>query len=262
MTTIIKTTTISALAALLLACTAGGALAQDGGRHFRGDGGRGQERGGDQAAPQDNERRDMTGGEDHRGQRRSEYQADQTPAPAPVARAAPTPPAAVQAPELRQPRAQFRGDGGQGLANGRGREPGSQVQTDGGRDRGDANRQGDPRRWDGDHNRGDNRGWDRRDDRGRPHWQQGRYPQVYRSQQRYRYSGYYRPPIGFYSHNWAFDEFLPRGWWGPDYSLNSWWNYGLPYPPPGYDWVRVGPDALLIDEYSGRVVQVVRDIFW
>jgi Ni/Co efflux regulator RcnB len=139
----------------------------------------------------------------------------------------------------------------------------------------DGNRDG--RRWDGDRNGavrpdgdrnrydgrngGDRRDWDRHDDRGRPHWQQGRYPQVYRSQQRYRY-GYYRPPIGFYSHNWAFGEFLPRGWYGPDYLLDNWWDYDLPYPPPGYDWVRVGDDALLIDSYTGRVVQVVRYLFW
>ena len=41
----------------------------------------------------------------------------------------------------------------------------------------------------------------------------------------------------------------------------DWWSYGLPEPPYGYDWVRVGPDALLVD-YSGRIVQVVRAVFW
>ncbi|MGH6963026.1 MAG: RcnB family protein, partial [Phenylobacterium sp.] len=122
-------------------------------------------------------------------------------------------------------------------------------------DRGDWNRRG------GDHNDWNRNGWDRRDDRGRPHWQQGRYPPVYRSHQRYRY-GYYRPPVGFYAHSWLFGEILPRGWYGSDYLLNDWWSYGLPYPPLGYDWVRVGNDALLIDSYSGRVVQVVQDIFW
>ena len=137
-----KTTITATLAALLLASTAGAALAQDQERHHRGDGGdRPQQL-------QDNERRDMTGGEDRRGQRRSEFQADQAPPErarpdepraAPVAREAPQAPAAVQAPEPRQPRAQFRGDGGQGLANGRdhGRET-----PDANRDRGGA-RDGD-----------------------------------------------------------------------------------------------------------------------
>ena len=49
---------------------------------------------------------------------------------------------------------------------------------------------------------------------------------------------------------------------GPSYRLNDWWSYGLPWPPPGYDWVRIGDDALLIDRFSGRVVQVVRNLFW
>ena len=94
-----------------------------------------------------------------------------------------------------------------------------------------------------------------------PHWQQGRYPPVYRSHQRYRY-GYYRPPIGFYSHSWGFGEYLPRGWYGSSYLLNDWWSYDLPFPPPGYDWVRVGDDAVLIDRFTGRIVQVVRYLFW
>jgi len=267
-----KTTITATLAALLLAGAATAAVAQDEGRHHRGqDAGRDRGAGGgDRPQMQDSGRRDRTGGEDRRGQRRPEFQSDQGRAVRAIP-AAPAAPAAVQAPEPRAPRAQFRGDG-------RGREVAPQAQTGGGRDRGD-NRGGDQRRWDGnrdgnrgldanrdgrrdgDRNRGDRGGWNRNDDRGRPHWQQGRYPQVYRSHQRYRY-GYYRPPVGFYAHSWAFGEFLPRGWYGSDYLLNDWWSYDLPYPPPGYDWVRVGSDALLIDEYTGRVVQVVRDIFW
>ena len=37
---------------------------------------------------------------------------------------------------------------------------------------------------------------------------------------------------------------------------------GQALPPPGFDWVRSGPDALLIDQFSGRIVQVVRNVFW
>ena len=321
-----KTTMIAALALVLLASTAGAALAQDqggrgGGRHDGGGqdgGGRsnggqrggGQREGGQRPQFRDTERRDVMGGQDNRGQRRSEFQADQRPAAQPQAappqaRPAPAAPAAVQAPQVRE-RSQFRGgNDGQNRAN---RDFGAQ-QRDGNRGAEgarDNNRRGDGARGDGvrgdgvrgdgargDGNRGDGardgrrdndhrdgdrgrgadgrdwnrgggdryRGGDHRDDRGRPHWQQGRYPPVYRSHQRYRY-GYYRPPIGFYSHSWAFGEFLPRGWYGSQYLLDDWWSYDLPFPPPGYDWVRVGDDALLIDRYSGRVVQVVRDIFW
>ncbi|MCI3135238.1 RcnB family protein [Phenylobacterium aquaticum] len=62
--------------------------------------------------------------------------------------------------------------------------------------------------------------------------------------------------------SWGFGDILPRGWWTPDYRLNNWWDYGLPIPPAGYDWVRVGDDALLVDMWSGRVVEVVYDVFW
>ena len=61
---------------------------------------------------------------------------------------------------------------------------------------------------------------------------------------------------------WGFGDFLPRSWFGPGAFLIDPWRYDLPLPPPGYDWVRAGYDALLVDAYSGRVVQVVRNVFW
>jgi hypothetical protein len=315
-----KTTITTALALVLLAGSAGAALAQDHGGHRggRGDGAaadgggrqgdgqnwRGGQNRGQRAQFQDTERRDMTGGPDNRGQRRSEFQVDQRRGgQPPQAQVAPQAPAAPVAPPPRQ-REQFHGnDGGERSvranrdAAGRQQDAVRQFQNDrrgggapgaptardgrrwdgdrnngsnnfdrrgyGDRDRGSNN--GDRRDWDrrggGDRNDWNRNGWDRHDDRGRPHWQQGRYPPVYRSHQRYRY-GYYSPPVGFYAHSWGFGEILPRAWYGSDYLLNDWWSYGLPYPPLGYDWVRVGDDALLIDSYTGRVVQVVQDIFW
>ena len=38
--------------------------------------------------------------------------------------------------------------------------------------------------------------------------------------------------------------------------------YQLPYPPPGTQWVRYWNDAVLVDTYSGEVVDVIRDFFW
>ena len=37
----------------------------------------------------------------------------------------------------------------------------------------------------------------------------------------------------------------------------DYWLFGLDVPPYGYEWVRYGPDALLIDLRSGEVIQVV-----
>ena len=66
----------------------------------------------------------------------------------------------------------------------------------------------------------------------------------------------------FYFRIWNYGEFLPSAWYGPDWYILDPWYYDLPLPPPGFDWVRVGDDAVMIDEYTGRIVQVVRDVFW
>lgn len=142
-------------------------------------------------------------------------------------------------------------------------------------DRSDNNRRGGDRnggRWDQndvrhggdrrDNNRhdGDRNNGGRWDDHGRPHWDHNRYPPVYRSSHRYQH--YWRPPIGFYAYNWGFGDILPAAWYTPEYRLYDWWSYDLPAPPPGYSWVRVGYDAILVDDFDGRVVQVVRLVFY
>lgn len=119
------------------------------------------------------------------------------------------------------------------------------------------------------HHRGDGRGWDGRGWDGRDHdddraehrrWERDRFPPVYRSAQRYRHA--WRPPSGFYVRSWGFGDYLPHGWYGQNEWLLDPWTYDLPLPPPGFDWVRVGDDAVLIDRFNGRVIQVVRYLFW
>jgi hypothetical protein len=161
-----------------------------------------------------------------------------------------------------------RGQGGQGGPGGGrqfDRERGPREVIPGAGDRGfDGRRDGrDGRDGRGDGNRADGRDhrdganpW-RRGDR----WQAGRAPPVFWSQDRFRI-GAYRAPYGYYVRSWGFGDFLPRGWYGQDYFIGDFLDYDLPYPPPGYEWVRVGGDALMIDRFSGRVVQVVRGIFW
>ncbi len=83
----------------------------------------------------------------------------------------------------------------------------------------------------------------------------------FRSGRRFRV-GPYRPPAGFYAHRWTFGEFLPQPYWVRDYWLLDFAAYGLPPPPYGAVWVRVGSDALLIDEYSGEIITVAYDVFY
>jgi Ni/Co efflux regulator RcnB len=118
----------------------------------------------------------------------------------------------------------------------------------------------DAGRWDRDHN-GDHNG----DHRGPPanwrHWQRGQLPPVYSASHRY-HVGSYRPPYGWYVRNWGFGDVLPHGWYGSSFWIDDFYDYDLPYPPPGMHWVRVGDDVFLVDDYSGRIVQVIRDMFW
>jgi Ni/Co efflux regulator RcnB len=119
---------------------------------------------------------------------------------------------------------------------------------------------GDPRARD-DRSGGNHRS-DRRDDRhDRPQWRPGAFPRSFPSARRFHYRPYVAPPH-FFTRLWSYGEILPRAWYGPQYLIADWWDFDLPAPPPGYDWVRVGDDALLVDGYTGRIVQVVRAIFW
>ena len=60
---------------------------------------------------------------------------------------------------------------------------------------------------------------------------------------------------------WSFGDYLPGGWYGQSYYLDA-YEYGLPYPPAGCEWVRVGDDAILVDVWSGQVLSVMYDLFW
>jgi Ni/Co efflux regulator RcnB len=101
---------------------------------------------------------------------------------------------------------------------------------------------------------------DRDRDRGRQQFDQRRYQPSYRAPQRFRASPY-RAPQGFYFRSWSYGDRLPFGWYTPSYYL-SWGAYGLPIPPVGCEWVRVGQDAVLIDVWSGEVLSVYHGLFW
>jgi Ni/Co efflux regulator RcnB len=73
--------------------------------------------------------------------------------------------------------------------------------------------------------------------------------------------GLYLDPFG-----WGYEPFS-IGWrlW-PSYYDNQYWidpgMYELPYPPPGAVWVRYWNDALLVDTFTGTVIDVIPGFFW
>ena len=74
--------------------------------------------------------------------------------------------------------------------------------------------------------------------------------------------GDYRGPSGYAYRRWAYGDILPSIYWGRDYWIDDYYDYGLADPPPGCVWVRYGNDAVLIDEDSGEILEVVYDQFY
>ncbi len=87
------------------------------------------------------------------------------------------------------------------------------------------------------------------------------YRRNFRSARRFHW-GVYRRPAGWYYRRWVFGERLPRAWIVRNYYITNYVMFGLIAPPPGYVWVRVGNDALLIDPETGEVLRVVYDVYY
>jgi Ni/Co efflux regulator RcnB len=78
---------------------------------------------------------------------------------------------------------------------------------------------------------------------------------------RFHHGAYVRP-AGWYSHRWTYGERLPGGWYGHNYWIVNFSLFGLVYPPDGYEWIRVGDDALLVDVDTGEIVRVEYGVFY
>lgn len=87
------------------------------------------------------------------------------------------------------------------------------------------------------------------------------YNRNFTAPQRFRAPAY-RPPRGFYVRRWRFGERLPSIFWAQSYWLTNFLAFGLMPPPPGTIWVRYGNDALLIDRFTGEIIQVRYDVFY
>ena len=55
--------------------------------------------------------------------------------------------------------------------------------------------------------------------------------------------------------------YLPPGYYGPQYYID-YRPYGLPFPPPGYHWVRVGSDVYLVSTRNGMIRDVLYSLFY
>ena len=87
------------------------------------------------------------------------------------------------------------------------------------------------------------------------------YNRNFTAAHRFHAPAYHRPP-GFYVHRWVYGDILPSPFWVRDYWLPDFADFDLPPPPPGTMWVRYGADALLIDRYSGEIIEVEYSVFY
>jgi hypothetical protein len=113
----------------------------------------------------------------------------------------------------------------------------------------------DNRHWDGDRRHRWSHDW-RRDNR--YNWYQ------YRNHNRhvFRLGHYYSP-----YRNWSYRRLhigfsLQPLFYSSNYWIDDPWRYRLPEVYGPYRWVRYYDDALLVDVYSGEVVDVIYDFFW
>jgi hypothetical protein len=117
--------------------------------------------------------------------------------------------------------------------------------------------------------RGGNQAWRRGNDRdSRVQWNRdwrndGRYD--WRERRYYDRSrfhlGLYIDPFG-----WGYQPYSIGYELRPNYYQQNYWIdpslYGLPFPPPGAQWIRYWNDAVLVDMYSGRVIDSIPGFFW
>jgi len=100
-----------------------------------------------------------------------------------------------------------------------------------------------------------NRGW-RNDNR--YDWQHYRY-----SNRNLFHGGAYYAPYRNYGYNrLSIGIFLDSLFYSQNYWIGDPYQYRLPPNPPGTQWVRYYNDVVLVDVYSGEVLDTIYDFFW
>jgi Ni/Co efflux regulator RcnB len=87
------------------------------------------------------------------------------------------------------------------------------------------------------------------------------FHQNFRAERRFHAAAYARPR-GYFEHRWTWGETLPPFFWTRQYWILDYFDYDLPPPPYGAVWVRVNDDAVLIDQYSGMIIEVDYGVFY
>lgn len=74
--------------------------------------------------------------------------------------------------------------------------------------------------------------------------------------------GFYYDPFGWNYYPYLIGYRMWPSYYSSSFWLNDPWQYRLPYAPPGTRWIRYYDDAILVDMWSGQVLDVIYDFFW
>jgi Ni/Co efflux regulator RcnB len=96
-----------------------------------------------------------------------------------------------------------------------------------------------------------------------PLWQQyrldfnPRHYEINRDAERSFHWQHYAQPQGWYYQRWVYGQNLPAVFWGREYWLTNYSEFGLVDPPYGYVWVRYGDDSILVGVEGGEILSVI-----
>jgi Ni/Co efflux regulator RcnB len=81
----------------------------------------------------------------------------------------------------------------------------------------------------------------------------------------HRFHGVYAPPFvypsGMRYRRWAVGATLPAALLSSAYAYHDYRALGLPPPLAGHEWLRYGPDLLLVNSHSGAVLHATYGVF-
>ncbi len=74
--------------------------------------------------------------------------------------------------------------------------------------------------------------------------------------------GFYYDPFGYSYRRYSVGSYMYPNYYRSSFWINDPWQYRLPPAYGPYRWVRYHNDALLIDTWSGQIVDVIYGFFW
>ena len=74
--------------------------------------------------------------------------------------------------------------------------------------------------------------------------------------------GQFSYPPGYAYRRWTIGQSLPQLLFSAAYYFTDYASIGLDAPPYGYQWVRYGPDVVLVNIRTGEILDVVSGVFY